>query len=306
MCLRPGPTQVALHRSRSTRVHRQKQSRNTARRTAAAGITMLGPAGTSYPVEPPWWAVDPRPTACGRAAQRASGRDRLGSSCRQDRRAQRISGSPPVRPTERCAPGETTCPHLRRRGPPVGLPDRRSPANWTRSGAAGAGPQTLRAHPLRQLTHRHGDGGARNPLTTSVQQVAEGRLLLLGGHEQQLVTDLEGRRRWRRSPGPPEGSRRARCRRATPRRPGHAYDVRVMGKCHLHQVRLALPEGEQAYEVADRDRFLNECAEQSRREHRHVHTPHLVEQPLVLRVVRTGDHSRYAVFGLGQQQRPPG
>jgi hypothetical protein len=61
-------------------------------------------------------------------------------------------------------------------------------------------------------------------------------------------------------------------------------------------------EAEQTHQVADAHRLLDQGRHQPGRRHGDVHAPRLVEQPLVLRVVDPGDHTRDAVLRLRQQR----
>ena len=76
----------------------------------------------------------------------------------------------------------------------------------------------------------------------------------------------------------------------------------VLAERDLDQTGPTALEGQQPDEGADRDGLLHERGEQVRSRHRHVDTPRLVEQPLVLGVVDPGEHPGDAELLLGQQR----
>jgi hypothetical protein len=77
---------------------------------------------------------------------------------------------------------------------------------------------------------------------------------------------------------------------------------RTLRKGELDEVGLTLAQRHEPDEVADADGLLDQGAEQAWGRHGDVDAPHLVEHPLVLRVVDAGDDARHAVLGLGEQR----
>ena len=75
---------------------------------------------------------------------------------------------------------------------------------------------------------------------------------------------------------------------------------RVLVEGHFHETGVAALELQQADEHADRDGLLHEAGEQLRRRDGDVHAPHLVEQPVVLRVVHPGEHPGNGELLLGE------
>lgn len=141
------------------------------------------------------------------------------------------------------------------------------------------------------------------PLPAHRQQVLQLLLARLGGHEQQLVTGLQGLLGARRQhPGAADD----RDERGV-LRPGHgahpdAGERRLRRQRQLDQVGVAVAEAQQPDEIADAHRLLDQRGHQTRRGDRDVDAPRLVEQPLVLRVVHPGHDPRHAVLGLREQR----
>ncbi len=81
-----------------------------------------------------------------------------------------------------------------------------------------------------------------------------------------------------------------------------ADDGRVVGQGDLHQPGPALLQLEEADEAAHRQGLLGQGQDQVRGGHRHVDTPVLVEQPLVLGVIDPGHHPGHGELLLGQQR----
>ena len=67
---------------------------------------------------------------------------------------------------------------------------------------------------------------------------------------------------------------------------------------HGHGCRV---EREETHRDTHRDGFLHEGGHDARRRHRHVHTPRLIEEPLVLRIIQARDDAGDRKLGLCQQ-----
>jgi hypothetical protein len=77
---------------------------------------------------------------------------------------------------------------------------------------------------------------------------------------------------------------------------------RLGGEGDLHEPGPTPFEGQEPHEGPDRHGLLDERGEQVRGRDRDVDAPHLVEHPLVLRVVHPGDDAGHAELLLRQQR----
>src|SRR5664280_1163067 len=139
-----------------------------------------------------------------------------------------------------------------------------------------------------------------SPLAQSLPHV----VLHLGGrHEQQFIAGFQrfiGLRDDHPAAAQDGDQRRIAGQSQVADRP--ACDAGGLGQRDLDEVDLALAQGEQPDQVADRHRLLDQGGQDARRRHGDVHPPGVGEQPFVARIVDPADHPADREFGLGQQR----